>query len=434
LTTSGITYFRANVLAALATDADAYRGYIIPPPILGYQRVSTVVNISPDGLALQWTTVDLEQFIDLGNVFLSGTAASYGIVRMELINSVGNPPIAGNAPMPSPQTFVDVQCTCFGMKAASTFYMALFAVQTIYAKLSPLQGWLFVNGFQITEDVFNNIVTVAVKGMYFTNDSEKIGPAPIPFTIIGNPISTLPYLGGQNPYPPFSQGTRGETALILAAHRFSVACYTPIAGLGVDETGTILPPDLYIPPVQNSLPAQSVNVGQLTNNPGQDLRQLYLEDASGLYGPKSTIYTRTDIKDEWMMPEAIIPGLLSIPVSNGSGQNQTLTTMNVANRVTKRKISFSFERLNSPPEIPNPTTQDNNYVLIDRTISTGSPETMGNGKDVIFRTSGSYTYAVLSPVNLTDPIPFSPPPSVNATWNQSGWVLDQAKYYQGRTG
>ena len=61
MTTTGVAYFRSNVLEFLAQDADHFRGYLVPVQLFGYKRMNLSFNLHSDGITLDWTVTDVEQ-------------------------------------------------------------------------------------------------------------------------------------------------------------------------------------------------------------------------------------------------------------------------------------------------------------------------------------------------------------------------------------
>ncbi len=262
LVISGIAYFRSDALAFFSRSADFYRGFLIPPYLRGYKRKNIQFTLAHNGTAIEYNCMDVEQFQDLGELGVPGTAASVGITDMDLRYSCG-PAMGGGAgkvQIVGYGALVNVFAAAKGMKAANTLYMTFFLLAVCVQKLGIIfkkengqKGIGVPTGARITEDVFRKEVTVSLD--YFVNydkDNQVLEKAAVPIdgwigqNLAGQPrIVNLPDLGGLNPQPPFSQGTRGTAAYELAVRAFAEACYCSLDN--TDPTGTEPLGDLYIP-------------------------------------------------------------------------------------------------------------------------------------------------------------------------------------------
>jgi hypothetical protein len=418
LTTSGITFFRSNQLVAIQNNADAFRGYLIPPPILGYQRINVSVNLDPSGLILNWATTDVEQFIDLGNLTIGGSAASLGIVEMGLDYTAGVGPIpGGNVAKPLTDLSVTVSAVC--MRAADGLSVVSFMLRVIFDKLAAIIDNTTLVAASVSEDVFNNVFVLDYKYIYWTDKSLKIEDlvAPVNATV-GVPIASLPYQGGANPWPPFSQGTRTDTDIQLAAANLATACYTSV--FNQDPTGQIQPTDFDVAPQQFSNPPLQVNVFTGSLGPEDDLRQLYYQVNRSIGNPLQTGYIRYDLWGHRIgsegnahvpiagpvsarqPPNSQSPNSQSLNSQNPNSQNPkpTSAVLNLVNPIARYIVYFVIERIQSVPEIPDPTVINSLgiYVLLSTKISPVHCGLFADGTSTKFSVSGEYVYACLVPV------------------------------------
>jgi hypothetical protein len=403
LTTSGITFFRSNQLVAINNNADAFRGYLIPPPILGYQRINVSVNLDPSGLILNWATTDVEQFIDLGNLTLNGSAASLGIVEMGLDYTAGVGPIpGGNVAKPLTDLSVTVSAVC--MRAADGLSVVSFLLRVVFDKLAAIVDNTTLVAASVSEDVFNNVFVLDYKYIYWTDKSLKVEDlvAPVNATV-GVPIASLPYQGGLNPWPPFSQGTRTDTDLQLAAANLATACYTSV--FNQDPTGQIQPTDFDVPPQQFSNPPLQVNVFTGSLGPADDLRQLYYQVNRSIGNPLQTGYIRYDIwghrigsEGKAHVPIAGPPSAAQAP--NPQNPKPTSAVLNLFNPIARYIVYFIIERIQSVPEVPDPTpiNSPDVYTLLSTKVSPVYLGLLAGGDETVFSISGEYVYACLAPV------------------------------------
>jgi hypothetical protein len=363
---------------------------------------------------MQWTTTDQEQFIDLGNLTIQGSAASYGITKMDLVYTTGSSSIAPRAeafPMPS----LAVRIAAYCIKSANPLAVLSFMFRVIIDKLSNVYASLVMTDFAITEDVFNNVLSAEIRYVIFPSSSISIGALIAPITgVIGNPIASLPYWGGANPYPPFSQGTRTDSLIELAANNFAIACYTSVFGVGKDPTGQVIPSDAPVPPQQISNPPVNVVVYGGDLAPQASLWQIDFEVNRSLYGSNRTGYTLANIWTTRGGPSGVIGGAVVATAAAGGGpptgsggavavqaNNQapvTMTAIRAMSPMTKMIIHFVMHRINSPPELLQPDPNNQNYVLLHSEVTPQSPILFADGQSVIFKTTGYYEYLCKSPV------------------------------------
>lgn len=451
LITNGIAYFRSDILDQMGVDADYFRSFLIPPQANGYKRVNVQFSIAANGLMVEWTTYDREQFVDLGSIDRSGTAASVGITDMELRYSARS--ALGNSGAPKIEgygAYVNVTASAKGQRWANTLNMVIFLMVVCVQKLGSIfpgaQGATVAAtpaGTAVSEDVFRKEVSITID--YFCQPVANAGLAAVDVPIIGfigqSPqgpfLQNLPDLGGLNPIPPFASGTRGTTAYILAVKAFAEACYCSLCPSESDFTGTIndfnnfcTPYNLngQIPSVQG-LPPPVPPETPYYRSPGENFRSLgnpqqtaYLE-----YRIDNDVDTDTGIKQ---MPIASPPpqsslgspsSTSSVPPNDASWYNNpACVNIRLHNPISCTKVTWSITRTGCIPEPPDPRPSqqmDSYYTLLKRQVSPKAVQLDSSGGIPVYRLTGIYWYSTTNSVPNEAFLPFPVPPYVTITQN-----------------
>ena len=245
MTTIGKTYFHANILALLQMNADAFRGYIIPNPMTNYKRSSTSVSVASNGIIMEWITVDVNQFIDLGSPLLPGTAGSFGITDMDMEYTTATIPTGELGISGIRGAFATVNAMAVGSQTANTFTMLQFLLRCALSKLGTIALTGLPTNLSMTENIFKNSINISLTFNTLPPSGQPDGMEVAIRGFVGIPLATFPGVGGINPQPPFSNATRGMDAYTLAVNAFATACYTPDTSRGgCDQTGST-PPDVY---------------------------------------------------------------------------------------------------------------------------------------------------------------------------------------------
>lgn len=465
MTTMGRAYFRSNVLAALGTNADAFRGYIIPNAMTGYARKTIQVSIEPNGIVMDFIAVDVEQFIDLGSQSVPFSAGSTGIVEMDLEYSTSSV-INGDIGFAGIAIRATASGVAIGQKTANTLNMMHFLLASLYNKLGVITDTGMPMGLSCTENIFKKIVTASLT--YQTLPRPGLPPQAVDIPIgingiVGVPVVTLPSTSGLNPYPPNSNATRGDLAYTLAVGAFGQACYANLTTVGLcDQTGAV-PPDL------NSYNGQCIGFPSVTIFQPYDLVQgddFRIPGKQSFRGqnPNKTSYLSYNIRndDETVSGLAQIatasnPGSSTSPGSptptpsptqpslgsntnpldplyqqpdTSSAANPTSVIVQLYKPITRVTIQFICERYGCVPELPDPSPTLAGYALLKKNVSPVGMEVAADGTTPIYRISGCYMYAKTFPTNDYDTLPFAIPPYIQATPNPLLQVM-QADYLDG---
>jgi hypothetical protein len=425
--TNGRAYFRSDVLAALAINSDAFRGYLVPSPFLYYRRKQMFVNLESSGIVMEFTAIDEEQFVDLGDGTLPGTAGSIGIVDMDLNYSANLNP-KGSLGYSGYTAISTVDAMAIGTRTANTWSMLQFLYAAAYNKFQGAGGAAditqtgFTIGATAKENIFRNEVALSLSFMIVpggVNGSILPDMTLAMKGYIGIPIAALPQGTGINPQLPYSNSTRGIIPMELAASAFATACYTDITDIGSDPTGQLYPPDL-----QNTGNIQIIGPQvQVYFSPNLDPGEIYIqqekEESRSLGNPSKTGYLNYSISAENDTDYGIrnVPIASSAQTSSG-GVNLQNTTVNIQLFQPATQVTYKFliERVGAVPEVPTPTVTQNyssNFTLLRAIKTPISIELMPDGYTPIYRITGAYTYSLLQPILDEDAIPFPIPAWVN---------------------
>jgi hypothetical protein len=440
--TSGVAYFRSNVLNFLGNNADFYRAQLIPPAFSGYKRTHVNFSLDSNGTIVRWSTTDVEQKQGLGAFNNAGTAASIGITKMGLTTHVG---ALQGGPMGTASygSMASVNCWAQGMKFVDRYAMLQFIVAVSFQKLQNVAsiGSNLAKG-EITEDVFNNRVEVSLS--YVVLDDQDGFPGlfmPIQ-NVIGNQIvmANLPATQ-DNPQPLFSKGTRGTAAYMLAVSNFASSCaaYNP-----QDSTGQVVDPNSSIPGIQTGIGPQVQGFFDpgipSPPSPQPSYRQKAKQNARSPGNTQATSYESAPIKSSNVNTSGIIQIPIASNIQNSSpggspgggnpgSQNQSPSCVNIQlfQPTSKKIVEWSQTRLGAVPEVPDPVVPSiysNNYTLLSNTVSTNSIEVMADASSVVYRASGVYSYSLLNPLSPGSSMQsgqymdFPIPPWINATPSQ----------------
>jgi hypothetical protein len=439
LTTSGITYFRSNVLSQLAAGqnvADDYRGFIIPQPLLGYKREAVNFAIDSSGIAIRWSTTDVEQKQELGAQAAPGTAASVGITQMGCTYHSGAM-TGGPMGMVSNGSVCSVNVWAQGIRGIDRYGAMAFIVGVAYQKLQNVAPIGIVTGGTVSEDIFNNRVEMSITYTVL-DDQDGFPDLTVPIqNVVGNQIAlpSLPNNTGLNPQPIGSQFTRGTAGYQLAVSNFATSCSESESS---DPTGLNLPQDLNVPGQQFGA---GITIGAFYMPPipspavtAPSVRVKGKRNARGSLGNKNKV-TSNPIRSDFKTTQGIIQIPIASNIQNSSpgggnpgSQNSPPSCVNIQLfQPTSKKITkWSVERIGALPEIPDPTVPQsykNNYTILANNISTNGIEIMADGYTPIFRASGEYSYSLLTAVQLNDTLPFDIPTWVNFTASSTTQII-----------
>ena len=99
-------------------------------------------------------------------------------------------------------------------------------------------------------------------------------------------------------------------------------------------------------------------------------------------------------------------GLVQLPVARDDDDKRTeCSVVRCHDPVTTKVVHWTAERTGSPPEVPDPRSIDPDSVLLGFNFSPAAPVPTIGGVDKVWRITGTATYAMRNPLDLTKPIP-----------------------------
>lgn len=442
LTTTGITYFRSDVLAVLGNNADFYRSAIIPPLLRGYRRKEIQYMLSSDGLKIDWATIDEEQIQDLGNYAENSQSASaVGIVKMGLTYRVSQL-MKSNLGVASLGSICTVDTWCDTEKGSSRYGALIFLFTCALDKLSSILNIGILSSCDIMEDIFENHVEMR---MSFTVLDDAAGYSGIALPIVGiiaatSPLSpdrpavpyqdftiaSLPPLNGSNPNAPYSLGTRGSAAYQLAVNAFADACVrdaSETTTINQDATGFSCDPTTgnQAPQIGKSCAVVRAYYSPATPGTGVPASIRQNTVTSEAQGTSKNIY----LKYEIVSNNVTSKGISTLPKAVQGTLAGIFDCVNIQlfQPVSRKVVEFSIDRIGCPPDIPNPnppdppTGQQQNYTLLSAIVSPIGVEVMADGATQVYRVTGTYTYSMLVANDNNMVIPFDVPSWVNVSTN-----------------
>lgn len=419
MTTAGKAMFRSNVLVAINENADAFRGYIIPDPLLGYKRMLIKVGIDSSGIEMEWMTVDVEQFVDLGDGTLPNTAGSFGITEMDLEYSTstlrdGSVGISGILGVSA-----TVEASAKGARTANRLTMLMFLARCSVNKLGVIVGTGLPTQMSMRENIFNNSISMVLTYQVLPTTGSTLTNMVLGLKgFVGAPIASLPPTGGVNIQPPYSNATRGMLAYQLAVNAFATACYSNINSIGGCDVSGAVPPDVGNYNGQCIGSPQVFAYGLLDDPSAVDLRRGSKQSARGP-NPAQTAYRMFSIESKFVTVSGTIPAqIASNPGVSTSQSSRTQVALQLFQPYTNIAVHFAIERYGCDPEIPDSVPSVAGYSLLKQTLSPIQIEVGPDGSTPIFRLTGMYAYMNTSPTLNNPVIPFPIPPWLSISPSQ----------------
>jgi hypothetical protein len=451
LTTSGVAYFRSNVLSSLAQNADYYRSYIIPPQLDGYKRSDIRVDIRSDGIMMTWSTTDIEQFTPLGNNADPGTPANIGITKMQLRYHAGTMTGGPNGMFGSFGNSVNVFCAAWGQKFVDRHQMMRLCMSVAINKAINLIGaGAIINKVELDEDCMEQYVSFSLGLFSLTDSTAEVPGVALPiYNIVGNQVDLAVFPNNAlqdanlpsndvNPYPPYDFSTRGSMGYQLAVNNFIEVCQATLDDFTGDDTGEQIPGTVYDQqtPFGNRPGVNQFGNAQISPPaippPIRDLgnSQRGANDSQALY---MDYKTKSHNKlDSGVIQVPMATGVNNAPgqgpVGNGGGVTPTSVHIQLFQPFGQKEVKFSITRIGAIPETPDPTvpdSQSNNMDLLNQDVATMAVETMPDGVTLIFRVSGCYDYSYLQAPASTDPIQFDIPPCIMIAPSDTTQIQDE---------
>lgn len=376
VTTSGLLIGRSD----LRTRPDQLRGAIVPPIRKGYQRESSQWTLSEDGLSLSYSLTDKEYY--LGPPPPAKKASGQFIVTSNAAGAAWTG-----------------QCTVRleagkDVKKRDLLNLAVLIARSrleLYAMTSDRSGVRTIPALQSTYStpLYENVVEVSFKCRLSPQKIQSADLRPgergfaggFSFSAFDKPMPGSP-VKDQPGIAPAIRGFFNLPAMIAAEFQ------DPCVATAIAQSNLPVPATL-----QNSLPPQasnpaSINVGNVL--PPSDT-------SSNDFDPSYEFYT---IAVKYI-------GKTGRGAFASTGTTTTRPKYQTHNPTLKMEVSWSAERIGLEPELPDPCSGDDDYLLTEIVIETDNV-TESPGGQLKHTISGKYVYECLNPCAV--PIIYAVPP------------------------
>jgi hypothetical protein len=381
--TTGTAVFRTDILEATGTVADDYRFLVLPPVPLGFQRRRVNMAVVPSRNMLHYSCTDEERVYDLGD-----TAATGSFIT-DIDGTYGASSLTTPEGLPSGQSLGQFFIRITGDKRASNWGMTLRAWQIAAGKIPFTEPNGLIRQVSVTQSLTKREITMSIVYWYSTS----IFPVANSIAMDALRLDALfPNQGGVNPSLPWGGGTQGTSQLKLLVAALEDACSGPaipdcdLLQAGDTPGGAIQcgPTPIVAVTVVDDLPSVPTTI----KSPGEPPYNKYQMD--------TRYYTsRSMLMAPYASPTSQSQG------SGGSG-DPTVAVFKVAQPTTKVVVTFSAERVGAHCQIPDPYTNNPNFVLLSSDLIPSAPQVAPDGYTLIFCCSGQYTFGALTAVGQGD--------------------------------
>lgn len=424
-TSTGIAYFRTDILTQNGVPADAFRGILLPPIEYGFQRMEATFSLHPTGNAIEWTCIDQERMVSLGSTDArAGGGPGFqgtGIVQIHATYAQSSIPM-GFTIQPMSQARVAVEA--FGNKYTNNYNLLIGCFLVVYSRF-PRGGFNgFISGIELEETLTDRHVRLSVQVRLAAAPQGVPGAGSLDLRNFKN-INTFPTnqdpnaLKGINPLIPNAGGTRGSALGRLQSALSQAACapVTPISslmGVGGDAATT---PDVYAGPPPAIKFQINNNIGSVPTN-----IQAVPASAGGGASPGSanSTYTNYSIHTYYSKDQ----GVLQLPVSATTGPSEVCQVVAPS---SVKHVYWRAARAGAYPLIPSPVPNNPNFTLQHSDIAVQNVGLTVDGVTNVYVVDGLYSYVSSNPMGAGDNIPFDVAPWTSYTPGQ--FALSSSESY-----
>jgi hypothetical protein len=356
---------RLTVRADILSNADAARGVVVPPIPNGFKRISSEYVLQEDGLALLYTFVDREVYLQPPRpaTSASGTyteSTPNGGIRFAECN-------------------VQLEGAKTSSKPALIQVAILIALTKVRGPAGRLGSNFLLKAAAVRESLWENKVEVNVKAMVSVNTDRFTPGAAFPFSQLAVPPAATDPSG--KPSDPAARGTAG-LALVAAVFQDPCLQQAVLKTGGLNAAGKAA--ELRTVPAASVLVARKLPLASpafFKTDPG---------------GPYNSWAMRSAYQNE--------KNILQLPVAK---EGALPVFLKLAAGTLTRVVEWTVSRAGARPKIPDPESSDPNLVLLRADITPESVELAGDGQTPVYRISGRYTYGAKDPdqVKLTGGVP-----------------------------
>lgn len=400
--TSGVAYFRTDILVNTGTVADAFRDQLLPPIPPGFQRQEVNFRVSTRGNMIEYDCTEREKPYDLGNTGANGSGTfithADGFYNISTIPGKSEDGTA----LPSGQCMATMNVKLWGSKRASnwTLTQIAFMIMGSSNKMQISQrGIALVHQFSITQSITDRHVDVTLSMRLTSDKNSEFGT----IRTSGLKIDKVfPDFNGINPQPPLADGAKGDANLTLLSSALREACIQPTGILNGSGSGAVTMSYQGPPPVVSVQPTQ------------------YIPPSENKYTQQSTqfMYTQSTIDSYYMTKNGVYQAPISGSIqssSSGGGTSESLaegkscSIVNLHVPMTRRVVEWTAERIMVPPELPSPNSKNQNQVLLETTINMAELGVTPDGTTPTFKVTGRYVYAMKKSIVDVPQIAFDVP-------------------------
>jgi len=333
-------------------SADSCKSLVLPPIPYGFRRDGIDWVVQEDGLALQYTVIDQEVYLQApapatkwDGQYIESTVAPGGGVRLaECRVRLEGPKLSDKGALIS--TAVDL------------------CVNKVLGPTGVFGKDVVLRGAAVTEHLADNVIEVMVKAQ-LVGDPARLKALPL------NPVRFNTAIPGVPDIAP-DPGTRGSAGMKQYAPGFASPCQDvlPLVTVLTGQLSEDAPPPGGTPPSISLVPVLPTDFNSLWVIP-LDL---------GLY----TTYLISMI---WRHHDHII----QLPIADDQSPVAAVN-IKLAQTTSKLFVEWVAEREGGKPKLPHPCLGDPTIVRSKMEIITDQIEPTGDGTQLKYRVSGKYEY------------------------------------------
>lgn len=366
-------------VASTNLNPHAYRGWVVPPLQLGFERISQKFVTSRDGMELEYSLVDKQ----------TTGAAPAPAKKWQCVHTVSTPNGA------SPAGFGELHVVLEGAPDVSKLALISLAAKICQSKLKVSQTTsagkieVFPMEAAFVDHVHTNTIEVRVRTKY--TPSGKLSLLGPDVTTIGKPLDLTGYKPLEAPLPR-AYGATTPTGLFVSY--LQSPCNDNHKMQQAGTAGAAIQPKDYKKNGErgsSAAPAKTYE-GTLTTSPGQYDR----ESSKGVY-----TYYRVDVTYKGNSLR------VQLPLAGVSSDGATCRVVKLAAGVAMRIIKIVGECVGDWPAMPAPVSFQDKLGIVNTIMNEdevfGAPAITANGSLRLHVVEAEYIYALSRPLEPTEP-------------------------------
>jgi hypothetical protein len=417
ITTTGMAYFRIEVLDEANGVADDFRDVLLPPIPRGYRRMAIDIKVNETRNILIYSCVDHQMPYEIGNTGQSGDGSFITKIDGSWVQSSLTLSANNHTVLPTGYQIGTATIKIWGSRQASVWVLTQKALAIIGStRIDFTDGTQPIRDIRFSQSLVDRYVELSISvtlkpaangqfGSFQTAALRNDTTGPGGLFGIGSE-------GGVNPSPPSDNGTRSDTPFVLLTAALTDACLGTDGPPCMDSAaGTYGQNGTYCGPT----PIVSVTPTDI------------IPSGSNSYSQPTTQYpyTRASINSRYETQHGVMQApYAGSPQSNyvsGGGQqpsNPTCSVFNLYSPYTLRIVEWECERLNGILQIPSLNSSDPNQILLSSKILSENVAILVDGSSVVLGATGRYTYAFLADITTIDTLNYDIPQWVGYPYGQ----------------